>query len=186
MLLNNDHNFSGQNLRGCSLVLLFLSTLSGFVSAFAGALTGAELISQNPADVFAGVVILITLAVFCLTTICRGLVTALGAVAVAGLAATVSWRPLAGDQKYALIRMRGANLTNASFIGADLCEANLQDANLSGARLKLTQLDGTDLTGACLTGAYIENWGITSQTTLDNKQWRYISRRLSRNKPPST
>jgi uncharacterized protein YjbI with pentapeptide repeats len=76
------------------------------------------------------------------------------------------------------IYLQGANLVNASFIGADVSEANLQNVDLSGAKLMRTQLDKTDLTGACLTGAYIENWGITAETKLDGVKCEYVFMRL--------
>ena len=80
-------------------VSLFLSTLSGFVSAFAGDTTGAALISENPIEIFTGVVILITLAVFFLLTIRRSLLVAFGVVAVvlaAAAAAEVAGVAVAG------------------------------------------------------------------------------------------
>jgi uncharacterized protein YjbI with pentapeptide repeats len=80
-------------------VSLFLSTLSGFVSAFAGDTTGAALISENPIEIFTGVVIFITLAVFFLLTIRRSLLVAFGVVAVvlaAAAAAEVAGVAVAG------------------------------------------------------------------------------------------
>ena len=65
------------------------------------------------------------------------------------------------------VNLKGKNLTEASFIGADLSEANLQDADLSRTKLVQTQLDRTDLTGATLTSAFIEDWGITAETKLE-------------------
>ncbi|MEW6496075.1 MAG: pentapeptide repeat-containing protein [Cyanobacteriota bacterium] len=83
------------------------------------------------------------------------------------------------------INLQGANLTDASFIGADLNEANLQDADLSRAKLVQTQLDETDLTGATLTGAYIEDWGITSHTKLDGVRCEYVFMRLPTKEDPN-
>jgi len=68
----------------------------------------------------------------------------------------------------------GANLTHTSFVGTDLSHSNLQEANLVGANLKQAKLEGTDLRGAILTGAYIEDWGITSTTKLENVQCEYV------------
>lgn len=72
------------------------------------------------------------------------------------------------------INLRGADLESASFIAANLCGVNLQCANLYGAKLKQTQLDGADLTGATLTGAYIEDWGVTAETKLDEIRCEYV------------
>ncbi|MFB2919586.1 MULTISPECIES: pentapeptide repeat-containing protein [Aerosakkonema] len=76
------------------------------------------------------------------------------------------------------VNLQGANLADASFIGADLSESNLQQANLSRAKLVQTQLDRTNFTGACLTGAYIEDWGITAETTLERVKCNYVYMRL--------
>ncbi|HEY9761425.1 MAG TPA: pentapeptide repeat-containing protein, partial [Trichocoleus sp.] len=72
------------------------------------------------------------------------------------------------------VNLQDANLQDASFIGANLNQSNLRGADLSRAILKQTQLDGADLTGATLTGAYIEDWGITSTTKLENVQCNYV------------
>ena len=74
--------------------------------------------------------------------------------------------------------LQDANLTNASLIGADLSEANLQNADLSKAKLVQTQLYRTNLLGACLTGAYIEDWAISTDTTLQAVRCKYIFMRL--------
>jgi len=71
------------------LVALFLSTLSGCVSALAGAITGAALISQNLIEIFAGAFILIALGVFVSLTIRQGLIMALGVWVVAIVVATM-------------------------------------------------------------------------------------------------
>lgn len=76
------------------------------------------------------------------------------------------------------INLQGANLEDASFMHTNFDHANLQDTNLSRAKLKQTQLDGADLTGATLTGAYIEDWGITGTTILDNVQCDYVFMRV--------
>jgi uncharacterized protein YjbI with pentapeptide repeats len=77
-------------------------------------------------------------------------------------------------QKLQGINLQGADLTDASFIDANLNEANLQDTDLSRAKLVRTQLDRTDLTGATLTGACIEDWGITTNTKLDDVKCEYV------------
>ena len=81
-------------------------------------------------------------------------------------------------QKLQGINLQGADLTDASFIDANLNEANLQNADLSRAKLVQTQLDKTDFTGATLTGAFIEDWGITSNTVLDEVKCQYVFMRL--------
>jgi uncharacterized protein YjbI with pentapeptide repeats len=77
-------------------------------------------------------------------------------------------------QKLQGINFQGADLTDASFIDANLSEANLQDANLSRAKLIRSQLDRTDFTGVTLTGAFIEDWGITTNTKLDDVMCEYV------------
>jgi uncharacterized protein YjbI with pentapeptide repeats len=76
------------------------------------------------------------------------------------------------------VNLQDAHLQEASFIGANLNQSNLRGADLTGAYLKQTQLDGADLTGATLTGAYIEDWGITSTTKLENVQCEYVYMRV--------
>ncbi|MFL9455885.1 pentapeptide repeat-containing protein [Tolypothrix bouteillei VB521301_2] len=76
------------------------------------------------------------------------------------------------------VSLKTANLQDASFVRANLNHANLQNVNLSGAKLKQAQLNGADLTGAILTGAYIEDWGITGTTKLDDVQCDYVFMRL--------
>jgi uncharacterized protein YjbI with pentapeptide repeats len=63
--------------------------------------------------------------------------------------------------------LENAELQDSSFIGADLSQANLQNANLSGAKLVRTQLYEANLTGANLTGVFIQDWGISGNTKLD-------------------
>ncbi len=76
------------------------------------------------------------------------------------------------------VNLQGANLQDASFMRANLNHSNLRNANLSRAILKQTQLEGTDLAGAILTGAYIEDWGITSTTKLEEVQCEYVYMRV--------
>jgi uncharacterized protein YjbI with pentapeptide repeats len=87
-------------------------------------------------------------------------------------------------QKLQGINLQGANLSDASFIDANLSEANLQDADLSRAKLVQTQLDQTDFTGATLTGAFIEDWGITIHTKLDDVKCEYVFMRLPTEENP--
>ena len=83
------------------------------------------------------------------------------------------------------VNLQDANLQDASFMGATLNQSNLRGADLSRAILKQTQLDGTDLTGAILTGAYIEDWGITSTTKLENVQCEYVYMRFPTKENPN-
>lgn len=76
------------------------------------------------------------------------------------------------------VNWNDANLLDASFIGTDLSEANLRGANLMRAKLVQSQLDQTNLSYTTLTGVYIENWGITAQTKLDNLECKYVFMRL--------
>lgn len=71
-----------------------------------------------------------------------------------------------------------ANLIDASFIGADLGESTLQRADLSRAKLVQTQLQRTNLTQACLTGAFIQDWGISTETKLEQVHCDYVYMRL--------
>ncbi|MDY6896856.1 MAG: pentapeptide repeat-containing protein [Cyanobacteriota bacterium] len=83
------------------------------------------------------------------------------------------------------INLKGALLTDASFIGTDLSEACLQDADLSRAILKQTQLDNTDFTGAIITGAYIEDWNITHETNFRNVRCEYVYMRFPTKENPN-
>jgi uncharacterized protein YjbI with pentapeptide repeats len=76
------------------------------------------------------------------------------------------------------LNLKEANLKDAFFIGADLSETTLENANLTGARLVKTQLYQANLSGTRLTGAYIENWGISTNTNLDNIKCDYIFMQL--------
>lgn len=83
------------------------------------------------------------------------------------------------------VNLQDGNLQDASFVGASLNQSNLRGADLSRVILKQTQLDGADLTGAVLTGAYIEDWGITSKTNLENVQCEYIYMRVPTKENPN-
>lgn len=72
------------------------------------------------------------------------------------------------------LNLKGAQLSNASFIGSDLSDSTLQGADLSSAKLVQTQLHRANLSEACLTGAFIQNWGISTETNLDLVQCDYI------------
>jgi uncharacterized protein YjbI with pentapeptide repeats len=87
------------------------------------------------------------------------------------------------EQTFDRLDFRGINLQNAnlrcsSFIDTDLSLANLQGADLFEARLVRTNLDQANLSSAFLTGAYIEDWGITRKTRLDNVQCQYVYLKL--------
>ncbi|MBD0335760.1 MAG: pentapeptide repeat-containing protein [Cyanobacteria bacterium Co-bin13] len=82
------------------------------------------------------------------------------------------------------VNLQGARLADASFIGADLSEANLAQADLSRAKLVRAQLYRANLSTACFTGAYIQDWGISTETDLDQVVCDYIYMRLpSRDDP---
>ena len=83
------------------------------------------------------------------------------------------------------INLQGADLKDASFIDANLSEANLQDADLSRSKLVKTQLDETDFTGATLTGAFIEDWGITTHTKLEEVKCEHVFMRLPTKEDPN-
>jgi uncharacterized protein YjbI with pentapeptide repeats len=83
------------------------------------------------------------------------------------------------------VDLNGANLQDVSFVSTNLNHANLEDADLSRAILQQTQLEGADLTGATLTGAYIEDWGITSTTKLENVQCDYVYMRVPTRENPN-
>jgi uncharacterized protein YjbI with pentapeptide repeats len=76
------------------------------------------------------------------------------------------------------LNLQGANLADISLIASDLSEAMLQEADLSRARLVRTQLYRANLTHACLTGAYIQDWGISTDTQMDEVKCDYIYMRL--------
>jgi uncharacterized protein YjbI with pentapeptide repeats len=76
------------------------------------------------------------------------------------------------------LNLQGANLVKVSLIGAKLSEATLYNADLSEAKLAQCQLYGADLMGADLTGAIIENWGISTDTRLEQVRCKYIYMRL--------
>lgn len=72
------------------------------------------------------------------------------------------------------LNLQAANLSEASFIEANLSQANLRQANLYGAKLVQTQLYRADLRKSCLTGAYIQDWGISIETKLEEIKCKYI------------
>ncbi|UJB72987.1 pentapeptide repeat-containing protein (plasmid) [Acaryochloris sp. 'Moss Beach'] len=82
------------------------------------------------------------------------------------------------------INLNNAKLSDASFISTDLNGASLQCTDLSRTLLKQTQLDGADLSKSQLTGAYIEDWGITANTILNEIDCKYIYMHLpTKNNP---
>jgi uncharacterized protein YjbI with pentapeptide repeats len=76
------------------------------------------------------------------------------------------------------INLQKANLQFASFINADLSQSNLQGADLFEAKMVQANLDQSNLSNAILTGSYIEDWGITRKTRLDNVKCDYIYLKL--------
>jgi uncharacterized protein YjbI with pentapeptide repeats len=82
------------------------------------------------------------------------------------------------------VNLKDANLEYATFISTDLSSATLENANLSGVKLGQAQLYKTCLKGACLTGAYIENWGISTDTELEEIKCDYIYMRLPTEQNP--
>jgi uncharacterized protein YjbI with pentapeptide repeats len=76
------------------------------------------------------------------------------------------------------VNLEEANFQDTSLVQAKLSNANLQDADFSRANLVQTELASTDLRGATLTGAYIQDWGVTSETKLDNIKCDYIFMRV--------
>ena len=76
------------------------------------------------------------------------------------------------------LNLAGANLADANLMKADLGAATLRGADLSRSQLVQTQLHEADLTEACLTGAYIQDWGISTSTRLDQVQCEYIYMQL--------
>ena len=82
------------------------------------------------------------------------------------------------------LNLQAANLTDASFIGADLNEANLQDADFTRAKLVKTRLYGADLTHSCLSGACIQDWAISTDTQLEQVVCMHIYMRLPTQEDP--
>ncbi|MEO0646139.1 MAG: pentapeptide repeat-containing protein [Cyanobacteria bacterium J06650_10] len=76
------------------------------------------------------------------------------------------------------LNLQSAHLQNASFIGTNLSGTNLESADLTGAKLAKTQLYQANLKGAILTGAYIQDWGISPMTYLDQVICDYIYMQL--------
>jgi uncharacterized protein YjbI with pentapeptide repeats len=72
------------------------------------------------------------------------------------------------------LNLKKGNFQDSSFIGADLSNTTLENANLSGTKLVTAQLYSSNLKQATLTGAYIENWGISTDTQLEEIKCDYI------------
>jgi uncharacterized protein YjbI with pentapeptide repeats len=83
------------------------------------------------------------------------------------------------------LNLRGANLVDGSFIGTKFNQADLRGADISRANLTRSQVDKTDFRGATLTGAYIENWGITLETKLEDVNCQYIFMRVPNKDNPN-
>ena len=82
------------------------------------------------------------------------------------------------------LNLKDANLQDTSFIATDLSESTLENANLFGAKLAQSQLYQANLNSACLTGAYIQNWGISTDTQLQNVECEYIYMQLPTREDP--
>jgi uncharacterized protein YjbI with pentapeptide repeats len=82
------------------------------------------------------------------------------------------------------LNLQGANLADASFIGAKLSEANLQGADLTRAKLVQTQLYDANLAGACLTGAVIQDWSISTDTNFTDVKCDYVYMQLPTKNDP--
>lgn len=82
------------------------------------------------------------------------------------------------------LNLDNANLADINLIGADLGGSTLQGANLSRAKLVQTQLQCANLNQACLTGAYIQDWGISTSTHLEQIKCDYIYMRLPTTENP--
>ena len=76
------------------------------------------------------------------------------------------------------VNLQDANLSDASLMGTNLSNATLQGADLCRANLVQARLYGANLAGACLTGAYIQNWGISTDTQLEDIKCDYVYTRL--------
>ncbi|NJM75335.1 MAG: pentapeptide repeat-containing protein [Acaryochloridaceae cyanobacterium RU_4_10] len=92
----------------------------------------------------------------------RGVFTALGAIAVAGLTmpAIAQTAPTPSE----IVRSKsckGCDLSNANLSGLDLSGANLSGANLSNANLSNTNLSNADLSGAIFAQANLTNAVLT-------------------------
>ena len=83
------------------------------------------------------------------------------------------------------INLKGAFLTDASFIYTDLSHACLQDADLSRAKLAKTQLYNTNFTGATLTGIYIGHWNISNETNFCGVKCEYVYTRTPTKENPN-
>lgn len=82
------------------------------------------------------------------------------------------------------LNLKDAHLQNASFIHCNFSYATLENADLSGAKLAISQLYQTNLSNTLLTGAFIENWGISTDTKLDNIRCEYIYMQLPTKEDP--
>ncbi len=83
------------------------------------------------------------------------------------------------------INLKGANLSDASFIKTNFQQANLSEASLLRSVFTQAQLDKADLTNCHLTGAYIEDWTVTTRTKLDQIDCQYIYLHLPTREDPN-
>lgn len=83
------------------------------------------------------------------------------------------------------INLEGAILKDATLIGTKLNASNLRNADISRATLVKTEVDRTDFRGALLTGAYIQDWGITPDTNLEDVKCEYIFMRIPNKENPN-
>lgn len=83
------------------------------------------------------------------------------------------------------LNFEGAIFKDASLVGAKLNHSNLQNADISRATLFKTEVDKTDFRGALLTGAYIQDWGITADTNLEEVKCEYIFMRIPNKENPN-
>jgi uncharacterized protein YjbI with pentapeptide repeats len=82
------------------------------------------------------------------------------------------------------VNLEGADLSSSSFQSTNLSEANLVNADFSKANLTQAQLYRADLTGACFTGAYIQDWGISVHTRLQDVQCSHVYMRTPTHEDP--
>lgn len=78
------------------------------------------------------------------------------------------------DANLRAANLNGANLEGADLTWADLSCAILRRADLRNANLTEAIVVGTDLTGAQLTGACLEDWNISSYTSLEDIDCQYV------------
>ncbi|MBE9050505.1 pentapeptide repeat-containing protein [Nostocales cyanobacterium LEGE 11386] len=80
------------------------------------------------------------------------------------------------------INLQGLDLTDFNFIDSDLRQSKLEGVKLFNTKLVRTKLGEANLNNADITGAYIEEWGVTKTTKIDNIKCDYIYLRLETKK----